>query len=371
MLTDVDATLSLLKETLLRRLGDEVELIFRFGSSVTDQTHAYSDIDISYVPVHEATWDSITVTVGDTLIDLFPLHWSRLERWANFDDPRCTVLFDAQILYQRTDDSAARFTALGTRLSELLQPEAYPTMLRKAQVIFQNLGYSSFLLRQQAERGHRLACMQQAQDLLKGVLHCLAVLNQSAIDTRKRAQVLALPKLPVGFATTVDRVMAATEPPDILQACDTLMQTTHALLLAEQQALRCGPSGFREVFGPGYPELKGDIQHLMLACERRDRFNFNLMSLYHELMVHTAQALTGVVYSDFNSIADYEQDLGALGFPDLLSSLVRGDFDMLHCQCQAFDIRLQQYLTEHDVPLYSFATLDELREHLAVDFMGL
>jgi hypothetical protein len=36
-------------------------------------------------------------------------------------------------------------------------------------------------------------------------LHCLAVCNQACIDTRKIGQVLALPKLPVSFAETVDR----------------------------------------------------------------------------------------------------------------------------------------------------------------------
>jgi len=60
------------------------------------------------------------------------------------------------------------------------------------------------------------------------------------------------------------------------------------------------------------------------------------------LMIHTAQALTGIEYSDFNCLAEYEQDLVALGFPDLLPYVAARDFAGLHEQCQAFDQRLQQ-----------------------------
>ena len=102
----------------------------------------------------------------------------------------------------------------------------------------------------------------------------------------------------------------------------------------------------------------------MLACERQDTFHFTLMSLYHELMIHMAQAFTGIEYSSFNSLADYEQDLVAFGFPDLLPYVVAGDFAGLHRQCQAFDQRLRQFLTEYSVPLNAFATLDELQQYL-------
>ena len=54
-------------------------------------------------------------------------------------------------------------------------------------------------------------------------------------------------------------------------------------------------------------------------------------------MVHMAQTFTGIEYSSFNSVAEYEQDLVALGFPDLLSYLVAGDLVGLHRQCRAFD----------------------------------
>jgi len=191
------------------------------------------------------------------------------------------------------------------------------------------------------------------------------VCNQACIDTRKLDQVLALPKLPAEFAAIVAQVTETSDPARLLSACETLLQATRNLLLTEQQTIPRQTASFAAVFDAAYPELKGDIQHLMLACERQDMFNFNLTSLYHELMIHMAQAFTGITYSHFNSLAEYEQNLTALGFPDLLPYVAARDFAELRRQCQVFDLRLQQFLLEHGVALNSFATLDDLQEHLA------
>lgn len=348
---------------LLRRLGDEVDLIFRYGSALKGTAHHYSDLDISYVPAHEATWASITILLDDTLIDLYPIHWSRLEQMANFENVSSTVLLEGQIVYQRTAAAAERFRQLAAQLRELQEPAAYPRALEQAQRQFEQLGYAYYLLRQAAQSNHLPAAMQQAHHILSGIAHCLAVCNQAVIDTRRLAQVLALPKLPADFAATVAQITSSTDPAELFAAGETLMDNTRALLLTEQQRVKT-TSGFPEVFAAAYPELKGDLQHVMLACERGDRYDFRLISLYHELMIHAAQAQTGIPYSGFNLLAEYEQDLTALGFPDLLAFVQAGDWDGLHQQCAAFDQRLRAYLTEHGVPLYSFATLDELREHL-------
>jgi predicted nucleotidyltransferase len=47
---DLNPITEVLKIALLRDLGDEVELIFRYGSQLKGTTHAYSDLDLSYVP---------------------------------------------------------------------------------------------------------------------------------------------------------------------------------------------------------------------------------------------------------------------------------------------------------------------------------
>jgi hypothetical protein len=159
----------------------------------------------------------------------------------------------------------------------------------------------------------------------------------------------------------------ATEPRDLLAATDALLQTTRALLLAEQRQHLRQETSYVSAFDAAYPELKRDLQGVMLACERQDMFALktSLFSLLHEMSLGIAQVGTGVAYSRFNGLADYEQDLAALGFPDLLSNIESRDFGALHRQCLVFDQRLKQFLAEHSVQLNAFATLDELHVSIA------
>lgn len=368
MTADLHELIDVLTKALLRDLGDEVDLIFRYGSFLNGNTHTYSDLDISYVPVNEETHHSITVTVGDRLCDLYPIRWTTLASMARFENVSSTVLLNYQIVYQRSPAAAERLAQLAAQLHASLQPAARPQMVRKAQEYLQRAGYPFYLLHQQAASGHSLACIQQAQSIVGIVTHALAIVNQQVVDTRKVSQILALPLLPTAFAATIAQITNATDPKVLLTGCERLLDATHALLVEEQRQHPDPNVTYPAVFGAGYPELKGDLQHILLACERRDAFSLKrvLVSLYQELTSAIAKAETGVDYGGFHSLADYEQDLGALGFPALLPAVEAGDWHELHRQCLAFDRQLRQFLSDRGVNLYDFATVDELRQHLAL-----
>jgi len=369
---DQQAVANLLIETLLSRLGDEIDLIFHYGSYRTGNTHRYSDYDVSYVPVHESTGAHITVIVGDVMCDLYPLRWSRLEGVADFKEPFGLLLPTAKILYQRNEEAGQRFAALRTRQEALLSPKQRPAMLRLAQEIFQKTGYDYYLLQTSAAADNLPACRSLALRILDTVIRALPVLNQRLIDSRKLDQLLALPLLPLGFADAVETLVTATEIPALLRTCDHLVQATRDLLLAEQRAHLSGQTGFPAVFESLYPELKNMVQKIIVACERKDRLAVAvaLDLLHRELSLPLAQALTGVSYSGFNSPADYEQDFTALGFPSLWEPFVSGDWEELCQRCFAFDEHLQCFLSQRGVDLCAFATLDDLRRSLSAGKAG-
>lgn len=362
----IQTVVDTLKDALLSRLGEEVELIFQYGSHIRGNTHHYSDIDISYVPVHEQTWECITVMVGETLVDLYPMHWSKLERMADFLDVSSTVLLNNRVVYQRNQAAAERFQALAERLKTALQPEAKSEMLRRAMEIFLSSAKEYYLLVVQANADHQLACLHHTQAILRTVFHCLAVCNQACVDTRKIEQVLALPRLPAGFEAAAKRILAASKPGQLLAEVDALLQATRQMLLDEQSSLLRSETNFPAAFEAAYPELKRDLQGVMAACERQDMFSLrsSLLSLLREMSLGVAQVMTGVQYSGFNSLGDYEQNLAVLGFPPLLPLANAGDFAGLQRQCPAFDQRLREFLVERSVKLNTFATLGELQEYL-------
>ena len=365
---DADRITRILVDALVRRQGDEVDLVFRYGSLVTGSSHRYSDLDISWVPASEAVWDAITVMVDDVLVDCYPIHWSTLERMAVMGNVSCAILLHGRVVFQRTDAAGTRFAALGDRLREVQRPGERPAMLRRALERFRDTGYPHLLLMEAADAGHVLASLQHARQIRDTVLHCLMLVNQAPIDTRRRAAVLALPTLPRGLADLLDALDSARDPATIRDVTEALLATTRDMLLAEQSMTdpATGTSTtFADVFRGAYPELKGDLQHVLLACERGDVTPMGLVSVLHELMIHITQALTGVEHGPFNDVRDYEQDLAALGFPDLLSPALAGDTETLRRRVLAFDDRLRGDLTEHGVELGTYATADDLERHLA------
>ncbi len=363
---DSTRAIDIVTTALLRDIADDVDLIFTFGSRLKGSTHAYSDLDIAYVPREGTPYHAITVVVADTLIDLFPIPWSWLERMATYESIVGTAIMRTEIIYRRDDETAERFHAVVQRRRALQQPEARPDMVRRAMSIFQGAGYQYYLLREAAAADHRLACFVHARRILDTVLHTLGVANQVDLDTRRLDAVLALPRLPDDLAGLVAQVTTATEPEEMVAASEALLGATRRFLLAEQRQALQREASYAEVLAGAYPELKGDLQHVLLAAERRDWFDFKLWSFYHELMVHMAEAETGVSYSDFNSLMDYEQDLARWGFPDLVAPVVARDFAALHEAVQAFDRRLRSFLGERDVALQSFDTLDDLQAYLGL-----
>jgi len=364
---DIQPIIEALKSAILHKPGNELDLIFQYGSRIKGTTHKFSDVDLSYTPGPNSTLHSLTVLVDDTLFDVYPMRWSLLERMAEFRDISSSVLLQNRVLYARNEEVLARFEALAEQLRVLQQPEAKPEMVSRALEIFQSTGYEFYVLQLQADIHHLAGCLKQAQSIFRIVLHCLAVCNQACIDTRKIDQVLALPRLPARFAKSAQRLIAACDPDELLSATRSLLDTTREFLLAEQRQFLCSETDFLTVFDSSYPELKRKLQAIMQACEQRDLFSLkgSLLSLLHELSCGIAEATTGVSYFDFNGLSEYEQSLVDLGFPVLLPYLSAGDFDGLYRQCLAFDMRLQEFLTEREVPLNSFATLDDLKENLA------
>jgi hypothetical protein len=354
-----------LTTALLRDLGDEVDLVFRYGSSVRGtRTHRFSDIDISYVPVHDETSHALTVMVGATMCDLYPIPWSKLERMAALDNPNASILLDARIVHQRTDAAAERFLALGGRLRENLQPAARGRMLTRAHEIFMRTGYAYCLLRMQAERGDRFASLFHARQVVAGVLQAVAVANQRCVDTLRLTDVLGLERLPERFAPLLDAAIGASEPADALDACEALLAAAREFLLAEQREVHRSEPSFADALGGAYPELMGDLQHAVIAAEDEDPWRLTVIPMLHELMVHVAEGRTGIAYSSFNSPPEYEQDLEALGFSDLFSLAAARDFEGIRRVAPAFADRLRSYLADNGAALNAFDTVEELRRFL-------
>lgn len=361
-----NAIAKVLESALLERLGDEVDLIFHYGSMIGGTTHRWSDFDFSYVPQHTSTRAHFTLMVNDILFDLYPLHWLTLERMGEWDDWRSTILLNLNITYARNDEVTKRMDDIRARHISHLEPNARRTMTEKALRRYQDTGYEYYQLIRQGRSGNLDACFHHANRVVQVVLHTLIILNQSTEDTRKLEQMLHLKLLPDQFDGMIGRITSASSVNELIRAIDELLDSTHDLLLNRQASdLKVDPS-YPTQLDSGYPELKSDLQHVILACERRDALaaQTKLLSFLHELHLHLARAADGVEYSLFNSPAEYDQALIGKGFPALLSLACNGRFDELAAACLEFDQRLRSFLTTLSVQLNCFTSREEVIEWL-------
>lgn len=364
-----NAVAELITSTLLERLGDEVELVFHYGSTVHGGTHRYSDVDFSYVPRHPNTWESITVLVDDILFDLYPIQWETLERMAEHDDWRATILADLEVVHAASDDARTRLERLIRRHHELEQPEARPAMVAKALAAFERTGWDVYQVSRTVQVGETDAARVHANRIVQTALHALVLVNQSRADTRKLDQMLALGRRPDRLADLIDSILRAPDGPTLLAACSDLLDAVRDLLLAEQAETQRVPASFPERLGPAYPELKADLQRVLLACERRDLLGAQtkLFSFLHELHLHLAQGERGIGYSGFNSPDEYRYAPFAAESQSLVRLATEGRFDELYDAANRFDQRVQAHLRELGVGLYSYGSLEELRTALGAN----
>ena len=355
---------------LRSRLCDEIDLIFRYGSTLTDRSHRWSDVDMSYVPRepspddpgYEPSWSSITVLVDDILFDLYPIPWSALSGMAEWDDWRSTILRNPQVVYTRTRAVADRFAALRERHASFRSPDQAGHMTRKAWDVFRGTGYHY----QEVDRLCRArdlgAARFRANQLTQVILHALVVLNQAAIDTRRMEEVLALERRPKEFERLAVAVATASDPAALVAATDALLDETRAVLLTAQRERLSTGVQLPEILHAAYPELRSDLQRAIVAAEREDRIAMQtkMMSFAHELSFHAAFTANRCETADWNSLDEYR--VAVPGVPDLIELSAKGTLEQCIGGCEKADEELRAWLAANDVDLQSYESLERLED---------
>ena len=365
-MADLLKAADMISEALQRELGDELDIVFQCGSVLTGSQHRYSDLDMLYVPRHESTWNCITVSVNGTMIDLFPMHWPSLENMADFGNASVSILLENRIVYQRSEEEAQRFRALADRVRANMRPEARKAMVAKAMENLQRTGYDYYLLKIKADAGDLRSCILLAQRILASIFLSVMAVNQTPIDTRRFEQLLSLPKIPANLGKMLEDYRAAKDPSSLLRSCEAIMESVRGVLLAEQKVTQVTETTFPMAIGTGYVELKAGLDHVLLACDRRDALSARTeaMGLYWEWSRVLAECFQGVSYSGIDSLTEFGVDFTAYGFPDLLPSALAGDFDELRKQCELFDEHMRRFILENGGSLYCFDTLEALKDYL-------
>jgi len=367
MTIDIEKTISLMIEAFLARYGPEVDLIIQYGSLVKGNVHEASDIDISWVPVREGRWESITIEVQGVLVDLYAIPWSRLREMAEFENYNCTILDRHRILHSRDDAARERISSLLERYRALQSPEARTEMLEKSFRLFQRAAYPSYLIHRAAARGEVMDCVASSQELSDIMSHCLMTMNQRSIDTRKDAEILALPKLPADFAGLRGRLACSRDCSEIMRTADEIMEATRSLLLSEQSGVcREEPSFAAAAGANNFPETANGLRHAAREAGRRNvtGLNRDLCGMLREIRNNIGRGISGRWFHEFNALSELTGDIPGMDLPGLSNAMLRLDWEALEKRLLDMVDDMAAIYREKRTAMNSFGDLSELEAWL-------
>ncbi len=367
-MVDVFQVAAVFVDHAIKAHGDAVGIIAYYGSYALGMASPTSDLDLIYIPDDgKATTLAACFVLDDICFDFFPVSWARAEGFATGRTGWAVgpaLIANAQVLYARTEADLARFNGLKAKIADLQKPEQKPQMVQRALDTFKTTVFHLGNLRLATLQGDFSSIRRAAWLVAMNAVECLALVNQTYFNRgwdANLAEILQLKTKPEMLETLLSILATATEPQQINQAAETLVQATREILLEEQRALAT-PSTVQAHFANYYPELHDKINKIQARCaaDRPVDASWAAMFIQTEVALFMAQALQGIEYSDFNLYSEYADSYRHLGLPDLMAL----DGASLAEQAKRFDQNIQAWLQQHDVSLNRLASLDELAQFL-------
>lgn len=367
-MVDVFKVAAVFVDHAIKAHGGEIGIIAYYGSYALGMASPTSDLDLIYIPDEgKAATLAACFILDDICFDFFPIPWARAE---GFSTGRTgwavgpALIANAQVLYARSEADLARFNALKAKISELQRPEQKPQMVQRALETFKTTVFHLGNLRLATLQADFASIRRAAWLVAMNVIECLALVNQTYFNRgwdANLAEILQLRTKPEKLETLLAILATTTEPNQINQAAETLVQATREILLHEQQVLAT-PSTVQAQFANYYPELHDKINKIQIRCaaDRPLDASWAAMFIQDEVARFMAQASDGVAYDDFNLYSEYAGPYRQLGLPELMS--LHGAF--LVEQAKQFDQKIQTWLEQHDVSLNRLASVEELAQFL-------
>lgn len=359
-------------DTLVRHIQatgpDDIAIVAYFGSYAQGNATERSDLDFFFIP---ATPDGYRHTIAfildDISFDFWPISWERAEKMASFEDPKTSIIADAQLLYVRSEEDRSRFLQLQNKIHETTRQGLQ--LLEKAELELKDTYIHMYKMsRMTASSDHLAYFRYESRSILTKVLYSLALINRTYVTKgwgKNLQQFAHLPMRPSLLDEYVNTITHSRSCTDIQRACEVLVQDTVELLLKQQKAHFTPPSYSDRMKGI-YEEFKGMLDKIVAACRSNDYTTafFWSIEVQEELAHFIYFAEKGCWPVSLDPSLEYQNAYHTLGFPDLIPLLHPDDLTPL---CEAvvhLDSLVESHFQNQGVEINRFKTLDQFAAFL-------
>ena len=191
----------LLIETIQRAYRDDVAVVVIMGSTIYQDTHSKSDLDLYFVVNTPRGHDlAMTFIIDGIGYDYWAISWERLTRIANHEERITSILTEGQVIYVGSDQDRQRFEALKAHALDVSDKHAF---VRKARTVFDRVYRLQFW---QSQAQDLTQVRAYGMDLLFALTHALALHNRETVKRGRgklKGELLAMAGVVIAVANRV------------------------------------------------------------------------------------------------------------------------------------------------------------------------
>ncbi len=326
---------------------DDVAFVVVHGSTIYNETHAKSDVDLYYLAKTDRGNELSQVFILDGIgYDIWSIPWDRLVSIACHEERSTSIITEGRLVYYANDADLRRFNELKAIALDVSDRMKF---INKAQAVLDD-AYKSYyeLLHSTGLYDARMCALR----IVFAVTRATSLLNRVTIKRGRgklKAEIEAMPLVPTDFGRLYDTVFTDNAIGNLKRNYDALINNTQELIDGERRT-HSKPRTFHERMDKIYEEMINFYNKIRHACEVGD--------------IVTALFAAGELQWEFeDKFAGTGVDARSL--PNIMESFNPKDSSAFLKAVDAHQKAVLDLIKANDIQITEFGSIDQVRQFLS------
>lgn len=336
----------LLIEKIKRDYSNDISLLAIMGSTIYNDTHERSDLDMFFVPKTERGFNlEFTFIIDGIGYDFWVISWERLERIANHGERIISIITEGKVLYCASNEDMERWNSLKRKALDVSD------RLRLIDLAGEQLDSACVDMVQLRNARTLSEARYQAIGVIYKLGQAISLLNGVSIKRGRgklKAEILAMPVVPECFEELYDTAFFCNDKDKIILSFASLMENTGKLIEGERHKYTPRKS-FKDNWSRLYEELLNAYNKIAHACEINNPVTVLFASVELTYEIEQVTKYTGVTLDSL---------------PDLIEAYDPNNLTKIYKLAKVHQEALENLLDRQDVSVRRFCDFKELEKYL-------